>query len=815
MEHRGPVSDAGAGSATIQRMRGSSTPVERWLLLGALGPVLVAILIHSVLAGLTERALVNQTLEAEARSLAQLSARLASAAIEFEETQSIHELLEHAANSPNFESGLVLRADGSVVASTGDSSQLEARTREFMAAGIGELVRSEQSLSFVAGVGEPPIGRLVISLDTEGAEVVLRNHLLRGGLMSVLASLVASVVVVRLVRVIRRREGLERHREILRETGQMARVGGWELTMPDRRLELSEEAAALLGLPPRGSGDLLKLIAAQEGALGRCIDQGEPFDIELEVPWLQRWLRVQGRAERVGDKTARVFGALQDISELRETRERALASSRSKTQFLANTSHEIRTPLNGIIGLTELALDTELSPEQRGYLEGVRHSGRTMLAIINDLLDVARIEAGKMQLELLPVSLEELLVAATRAVSAQAQEKGVDIILTIPHGLPLRRMADGLRLTQLVTNLLGNAVKFTARGEIELRLEAGAGDALLLSVRDTGIGIPAERLEAIFEAFTQSDGSTTRRFGGSGLGLTITRELAGLMNGDISVQSAVGVGSTFTATLRLPITPEIDPAESAAYDPVLVVDANPTRATATLELLRRLKTEGVVVSDVASACLALERNGPRFGVALLGAAFQADTELRAKLEARGLKAIPLVPFGAMSATGDHALRFPLNSTEVRDLLASHASHHEVGHLPTQHPGRGLQVLVAEDNAINATVACRLLERAGHGVTHVWNGKAAVAAVTHTTFDLVLMDIQMPELDGLEATRQIRAREREGPDPRRMCIVAMTANARPSDEAECLAAGMDSFLSKPVDLKALNAVLDAVATARAA
>jgi CheY-like chemotaxis protein len=329
-----------------------------------------------------------------------------------------------------------------------------------------------------------------------------------------------------------------------------------------------------------------------------------------------------------------------------------------------------------------------------------------MLAIVNDLLDIARIESGRFTIEALPVRLDEVVTSATRALVTEAQRKGLELVVSVAPDLPLHRLGDPLRLTQVVTNLVGNALKFTERGQVEVQLAPGATPELVrLSVRDTGLGIPPARLQAIFDAFTQSDGSTTRRFGGTGLGLTITRELARLMGGDVEVESAEGAGSTFTATLRLPLVP------------------------------------GVVTA------LRPQQGAP-----------------------------PTCPSASK-------------------------------------PRRTLRVLLAEDNAINATLACRLVERAGHEITHVWNGAAAVEATREGAWDLVLMDVQMPVLDGLEATRRIRALE-EG-TKRHLPIVAMTANAMGEDRRQCQAAGMDAFLSKPVDVEQLKQVLEEVATKEAA
>lgn len=731
--------------------------------------------------------------------MARLAANLAAAPVEFDDRDSLNEVLHSVAAAPDFSFALVLKGSGELVAYVGEEPLRAERVRR-----ASEAARRREGFEPGVLVLEEPLersgralGRLVVGLYTQRVESAMHRHRLRDGALSIGATFIAIAVVGSLLRSIRERnQRIEYDRALLQRTGTLARVGGWELLLPSRALRLDDEASRLLG--GNDGAEVLRLIEGAGPALTSCIEQETPFDLEIQLgddP--PRWLRVHGEA----DRGERLLGALQDVTEQHLAREATLAASKAKTHFLANTSHEMRTPLNGILGMTNLALETPLTPEQRSYLEAVRLSGRNMLATVNDLLDLSRVESGKLTLELVPARLDELLVDALRSLSSQAQAKDVELIVSVSTSFEVGRRVDPLRLTQVVNNLVGNAVKFTQSGEVELRLEEGATpDEVVLSVRDTGIGVPRDRQAAIFEAFTQADGSTSRQFGGTGLGLTITRELVRLMGGTLTLESEPGVGSTFTARLGLERVSGLGAIPEVPVRRALIVGLNRAAMKAAEQLLARLGAHAEWVESIGAAH-GLEES---FDVVLLDVSCLKGIE---HLSLAGLGPVfVLAPFGLHGVVPDaiRVLSKPLLEREVATALRGPTGERPIVELAESEPARTLEVLLAEDNVVNASLARRLIEKAGHVVTHVWNGLAVVEATQAKSFDLVLMDVQMPELDGLEATRKIRLREKNAGG--HVFVVAMTANAMKSDQDLCLEAGMDDFLCKPIDFGKLRHLL---------
>jgi signal transduction histidine kinase/DNA-binding response OmpR family regulator len=538
---------------------------------------------------------------------------------------------------------------------------------------------------------------------------------------------------------------------------------------------------------------------------------------------------------RVQHQTSTIQAQLVEAAALKEEAE---AANLAKSDFLANMSHEIRTPMNGVLGVTELLLDAENMPEKRTYLNMVKSSGENLLTIINDILDFSKIEAGKLDLDPVDFDLQTLLDQLMKSFGLSASQKGLELICQA-NGVPGMVVGDPTRLRQVLTNLLGNALKFTAAGEIVVKAEVESRDVeamtLHFSVSDTGIGIPPEKRRQIFEPFSQADTSTTRKYGGTGLGLTVSLRLVELMGGRLWVESQPGRGSCFHFTVRLGISQQYreSPPEERNLTgvPVLIVDDNSTNL---LVLQHTLANWGMQVRAEASAraALAFARAASDAGTPLPlvitdahmpeGDGFELARQLRQ--DPRGA-APAIVMLTSASQRGDAErcrelglaahLTKPVSAWELRQLicavLGQQAEVRPAAEPAAQSPrdgtraGASRRILLAEDNPINQVVAVRMLEKRGHRVTVASNGKEAVAALARETFDLVLMDVQMPEMDGLEATATIRrAEEATG---KHMAIFAMTAHAMKGDAERCRAAGMDGYLPKPIRPADLYALID--------
>jgi signal transduction histidine kinase/CheY-like chemotaxis protein len=509
---------------------------------------------------------------------------------------------------------------------------------------------------------------------------------------------------------------------------------------------------------------------------------------------------------------------------LRRSSRAAERATRAKSEFLANMSHEIRTPMNGILGMTELTLSGSCSPEQRENLGMVKSSAESLLAILNDILDFSKMEAGKMDLDPIEFHLRDCLDDAMKILALRAHEKGVELACRVPPELPDTFLGDAARLKQIIVNLVGNALKFTEHGEVRLEVALEEQDeasvVMRCSVTDTGIGIAPEKQRTVFGTFTQADGSITRKFGGTGLGLAISSQLVKLMGGRIWLESELGTGSTFHFTARLgrwqPTEGDVQPVKLDGAS-VLVVDDNATNRRILEEVLRYW---GMVPTMACSGSEALrlaeraEEAGKRFSLALLDVQMPGISGYELAERLRGVWGPELTPIVLLSSSGDQlgearrrelgvtrCLVKPVKQSSLLETIEYvlgrvRSSGAEPATMPTPaESSTPLRILLAEDNVVNQKLVSKLLERRGHTVSIAANGRLAVQALSRECYDLILMDVQMPEMDGFEATAIIREKERAS--GQHIPIIALTANAMKGDSERCLNAGMDAYLSKPI------------------
>ncbi|HEY3656732.1 MAG TPA: PAS domain-containing protein [Steroidobacteraceae bacterium] len=623
----------------------------------------------------------------------------------------------------------------------------------------------------------------------------------------------------------------------LARTMRGTRDGVWELDIPGRKAWFGPRFEELLGY---GSGELEPSrerfehlmhpedLAATHTVISGHLDGDTPVDVEARIRHRAghyEWVRLRAQAEHdAAGKPTCLAGSMQLITDRKLAEQAAIdaklaaeAANRAKSNFLANVSHEIRTPMNGVIGMSQILAETSLDPTQREYVDIIRGSAQALLSLINDVLDLSKIEAGRLELECVEFDVRDVIYETVAVMALQSAVKGIELIVDIKP-IPVLMRGDPGRLRQIIMNLVGNAIKFTHEGHIVLSASTTGGDApkLRIEVTDTGIGIPPERIDRLFKSFSQIDSSTTRYYGGSGLGLFIVKRLVELLGGETGVRSEPGVGSTFWVTTTLDA-----PAEQPAFSPlgagrrILVVDDDPASRASLALKLSYFSFEAVTVASVDEALDVLDGGGTvnlvladelmpgRGGLDLL-AALRADPRY-AKL-----------PFVLLSLFGsEHDLDSwpqrpdaigskPIRASRLASLLISVLTGEsprlavdveQRRAIPTY---RGRHILLVEDNPVNQRVAQRQLQKLAAEVTLANNGAEALERIAETAFDAVLMDCQMPVMDGFTATRRIREAELRSGSARRLPIIALTANVMSEDREHCIAAGMDAHLGKPLE-----------------